>query len=59
MSSDFDGDWSVDLIDMAHFDACMTGPGEDVGVGCNVADADGDGDVDLADFAALQLIFAQ
>jgi hypothetical protein len=30
-----------------------------VGVGCNVADADGDGDVDLADFAALQLIFAQ
>ncbi len=56
--SDFDGDWTVDVIDFAHFSACVTGPDGVASPGCSVADADHDGDVDFADFAAMQLTFS-
>ncbi len=53
--SDFDGDSDTDLIDMAHFVACMDGPNVSAGLGCAPGDADDDGDVDFGDFAAFQL----
>lgn len=54
--SDHDGD--VDLVDLADFAGCLTGPGGTATPECTAThDADGDGDVDLADLAEFQQAF--
>jgi len=54
---DFDGD--VDLIDLAGFQRCFTGPGPaTVTPCCRMFDSDPDGDVDGGDFVAFNRAFA-
>ncbi len=56
---DFDFDGDVDLIDLAGFQRCFTGPGPaKLGPCCTVFDFECDGDVDLADFVAFRGVFA-
>jgi hypothetical protein len=53
---DFDGD--VDLIDLAGFQRCFTGPGPAaVAPCCRMFDSEPDGDVDGADFVAFRRVF--
>jgi formylglycine-generating enzyme required for sulfatase activity len=54
---DHNGDGTIDLIDYAEFPACLAGPGEGLGTGCEVFDFDSDTDVDAFDFAAFQWLF--
>ncbi len=59
LAGDFNCDSRVDLIDVAAFGACMTGPnGGPVALGCGISDLDGDGDADFADFAVLQRLYS-
>ena len=54
---DFDGD--VDLIDLAGFQRCFTGPGPaTVAPCCRMFDSEPDGDVDGGDFVAFNRAFA-
>jgi hypothetical protein len=54
---DFDGD--VDLINLAGFQRCFTGPGPaTVAACCRMFDSGRDGDVDGADFVGLSRAFA-
>ena len=56
--SDFDADGDTDADDLAHFQACASGPAVlDIDPGCADADLDADGDVDLTDFAHIQMDF--
>lgn len=58
-SGDYDCDRRIDLDDYENWTACFTGP--DAGpypAGCEAFDFDFDADVDLADFAALMIVFA-
>lgn len=49
-------DASLDMVDVAYFQTCFTGPGPVLLSGCCAAlDADADGDVDMADAAALAM----
>ncbi len=55
---DFNCDLQVNLLDVGELPACLTGPsGGPFAAGCESFDFDGDGDVDLADFAAIELLF--
>ena len=55
--SDFDGD--IDLIDLAGFQRCFTGPGPAKPAPCcRMFDSEPDGDVDLADFVAFRGVFS-
>ncbi len=55
---DANGDGVVDILDLAEFLACLTGPGGGpVGPDCRFADFHADDDVDLADFAEFQVAF--
>ena len=55
---DSDDDGDVDLIDLADFVACMTGPGGVATADCRAThDGNGDQDVDLDDFRAFQCAF--
>jgi len=51
---DFDLDCDVDDDDYDPFEACSTGPGIPVAVGCENRDLDGDADVDQSDFSIFQ-----
>ncbi len=52
---DFDGDGDVDADDLAHFEACASGPAvPPTASNCLSANFDGDIDVDQSDFAVLQ-----
>jgi hypothetical protein len=52
---DFECDGDVDADDLAHFEACATGPAvPQTDAACLDADFNHDGDVDQADFAVLQ-----
>jgi len=54
--SDFDG--GVDLMDLAGFQRCFTGPGPvKLAPCCKMFDAEPDGDVDLTDFVAFRGAF--
>ena len=58
--ADGDEDADVDSDDFTLFADCLTGPGGGpVAPACRGFDAEPDNDVDLDDFAALQLVFAQ
>jgi len=48
-----------DLVDMAVYRMCFTGPNGTASLQCECADHDQDGDVDFADFAPLQRGFAE
>jgi hypothetical protein len=54
---DADCNHRVNLADLRLLSDCMTGPTRRLNLGCEAFDADLDGDVDLADFAAFQLVF--
>ena len=55
---DFDFDGGVDLIDLAGFQRCFTGPGPaTVAPCCRTFDSGPDGDVDGVDFAAFRGAF--
>lgn len=60
LSSDFDGDSDVDLLDYAWMQYCFTGPalakdpdGFDLLVGCETFDIDADRDIDPIDFESF------
>ena len=54
---DCDCDDDVDLGDLADFEACLWGPGNEPGPGCACFDLDIDGDVDLIEFVDFQRAF--
>ena len=54
LAGDGDGNGAVDSADTQGFVACMSGPGDAPGVGCEAFDFNGDGHTDVRDFAALQ-----
>ncbi len=57
-AGDFNCDSRVDLLDIAAFHDCATGPDNTPLLpGCFAADLDADGDADFSDFAALQRAF--
>jgi hypothetical protein len=56
-SHDGNRDLSVDEKDYAHYALCSFGPDAGMPLNCDCFDADGDGDLDLADFAAFQIVF--
>jgi hypothetical protein len=57
VSGDFDGD--VDLIDLAGFQRCFTGPGPaKLAPCCQMFDHKPDVDMDLADFLAFGCVFS-
>ncbi len=47
----------INLADLLLLSDCVSGPTRRPNLGCEAFDADLDGDVDLADFAAFQLVF--
>ncbi len=55
---DLDLDGDTDLADYGLFEDCLSGPGEQLEPGCEVADFDGDGDADMFDFTLLVLNFS-
>jgi len=56
---DDDGDGDVDLLDVADFLTCLTGPGGGLATpACQNHDADNDNDVDLDDAATLQGLYS-
>jgi len=55
--TDCNDDGSVNLLDHATFDACLTGPDGAVSIDCRCLDVNHSGTVDLADFAEAQLFF--
>ena len=55
---DMDGSGTVDLLDYAFFEDCMTGPnGGPTAAGCGPVELDADGDIDLHDFGNFQRVF--
>ena len=59
MPFDYDFDGDVDLIDLAGFQRCFTGPGPaTVAPCCRMLDSDPDDDVDGGDFVAFSGAFA-
>ncbi len=56
--SDFDADGDVDMVDFAHFRACMSGALLPPATGCADADLDVDVDVDMGDYALFQGCFS-
>lgn len=56
---DCNGDWAIDLADLAAYEMCVAGPESGLAPGCACGDFDGDGDIDLADAAGLQAAFGQ
>ena len=59
LPGDCNGDGVVDEYDWPLFAACISGPDVPSEPDCDCADDDGDMDVDLADFAAIQVVFGQ
>lgn len=55
--TDCNDDGTVDLLDHATLEACLTGPGALVSATCHCLDVDRSGTVDLADFAEAQVSF--
>ena len=56
--ADINGDGTVDLLDYARLEACVTGPETDIDRPvCLSADLDRDNDVDLRDFGRFQAGF--
>ncbi|MCP4226777.1 MAG: hypothetical protein GY773_25840, partial [Actinomycetia bacterium] len=52
---DFDLDVDVDMEDFGHFQACITGPGQNItDPDCLDTDLDGDSDCDQDDFTVFQ-----
>ncbi len=57
---DYNCDGLVDGVDFSEWNSCMAGPDAlPLDTGCDVFDANSDGDIDLADFAAFQMMFGQ
>jgi subtilisin family serine protease len=56
---DCDGDGSVDTDDWLTLATCLAGPDQPMPADCWCADLGRDGDVDLADFAAFQLLIPE
>jgi hypothetical protein len=54
---DYNGDGSVDEIDLAQFGVCFSGPGGGVGPGCGVFDFDADDDIDCDDWALFKIMW--
>ena len=55
---DHNCDLSTDLIDVAAWEACMTGPDDGpCTTGCEAFDFEADQDVDLADYAVFEALF--
>ena len=59
LPGDCNGDGVVDELDWPLFADCISGPDVPSEPGCDCADDDCDLDVDLADFAAFQVVFGQ
>ena len=57
LPGDCNSDWSVDMLDFADVEACLSGPDVAIANEYECHDTDGDGDVDLRDFAAFQPAF--
>jgi len=55
--TDCDEGGSVNLLDFAGFQACLTGPDGATAIECQCYDTDGSGGVDLLDFAQAQAAF--
>ena len=56
---DCDGDADADLDEFAQMEACLLGPGGELGLGCDCFDFDADADVDLRDFAIFEVLFTK
>jgi hypothetical protein len=56
-AGDFDGDGDVDATDAAAFAQCFTGPGGQLGAGCERGDFDGDNDIDCTDWTQFGLVW--
>ena len=54
---DLTGDSAINLPDAARLAPCLSGPGVQIGQGCNAADLDCNGYADLRDFAKFQRAF--
>ena len=48
---------SINLLDYTDLEACLAGPNDGLGAGCECFDFDADGDLDLVDFANFQTFF--
>lgn len=59
LTSDYDADGDVDLIDFAELSECVSGPNiTGISPGCSFFDREEDSDIDLLDFGAFQTDFA-